>query len=29
MNWMVELNKQFTNADEFIQIIPDYEKIRI
>lgn len=27
--YWVELNKQFTNADEFIQMIPDYEKIRL
>lgn len=24
-----ELNKQFSNADEFIQLIPDYGKIRL
>ena len=24
-----ELDKQFTNADEFIQLIPDYGKLRI
>lgn len=27
--YWVELNEQFTNADEFISLIPDYEKIRI
>ena len=27
--YWVEINKQFTNADEFIQLIPDYGKIRI
>lgn len=25
----VEINKQFTNADEFIQMIPDYGKIKL
>ena len=27
--YWVELNKQFINADEFVDLIPDYEKIRI
>lgn len=27
--YWVELNSQFTNADEFIQMIPDYGKMRI
>lgn len=27
--YWVEINKQFTNADEFIQMIPDYGKIKI
>lgn len=27
--YWVEINKQFTNADEFIQMIPDYEKIKL
>lgn len=27
--YWVELNKQFTNADEFIQMIPDYGKIKL
>ena len=27
--YWVEINKQFTNADEFIQMIPDYGKIKL
>lgn len=27
--YWVELDKQFTNADEFIQLIPDYGKLKI
>lgn len=27
--YWVEINKQFTNADEFIQMIPNYEKIKL
>ena len=27
--YWIELNKQFTNADKFIQMIPDYGKIRL
>lgn len=27
--YWVEINEQFTNADEFIQMIPNYEKIKL
>lgn len=27
--YWVELNSQFTNADDFVQMIPGYEKMRI
>ena len=27
--YLIEINKQFTNADEFIQMIPDYGKIKL
>ena len=27
--YWIEINKQFTNADEFIQMIPDYGKIKL
>lgn len=28
-HYWVEINKQFTNADEFIQMIPNYGKIKL
>jgi hypothetical protein len=28
LHW-IELDNQFTNADEFIQMIPDYDKLHV